>query len=307
MPATVLYHFSGLMFLEIAHPAIALCGAGVVVFVIGILAAKSDFVQAHGLDKIAALSNLCFAVPLAVFGTEHFTDTQSIMQLVPAYMPWHLFWTYFVGVALIAAGLSIAARIQVQWSGLLFGIMMFLFVAMMDPPALLADMHNRITWVLLCREPSFGSGGLCLAAVAMQGGRAQGKSRLVTVARVVIGIAAAFYGVQHFLHPINAPGVPLERPMDAWIPARAVIGYLTGVILLVSGIFILLAKKTRSAATYLGAWIVLLVLLVYGSMLIAALLNPSRDVKVEGINYFFDTLLYAGAILALANASPQSD
>jgi uncharacterized membrane protein YphA (DoxX/SURF4 family) len=141
----------------------------------------------------------------------------------------------------------------------------------------------------------------------MQGGRAQGKSRLVTVARIVIGIAAVFYGVQHFLHPINAPGVPLERPMDAWIPARAVIGYLTGVILLVSGIFILLAKKTRSAATYLGAWIVLLVLLVYGSMLIAALLNPSRDVKVEGINYFFDTLLYAGAILALANASPQSD
>jgi uncharacterized membrane protein len=307
MHPTVPDNFPGLMFLEISHPAFALCTAGVVLFVIAILATKNDFVQAHGLDKIAVLSNLCFAMPLAVFGTEHFTDTQSIMQLVPAYMPWHLFWTYFVGVALIAAGLSIATKIQVQWSGLLFGIMMFLFVAMMDPAALLADMHNRITWVLLCREPSFGCGGLCLAAVAMQGGRASGNSRLVTGARVVIGIAAVFYGVQHFLHPINAPGVPLERPMDAWIPARAVIGYLTGVILLVSGIFILLAKKTRTAASVLGSWIVLLVLLAYGPMLIAALLNPSGDVKVEGINYFFDTLLYAGAILALANASPRPD
>lgn len=306
MCLTIPNNFPGLMLLGAPQTAFALCAAGVLVFVIGIVAAKNDFAQAHGLDKIAVLSNLCFAIPLAVFGTEHFTDTQSIMQLVPAYMPWHLFWTYFVGVSLIAAGLSIAAKIQVQWSGLLFGIMMFLFVAMMDPPALRADLHNRISWVLLFREPSFGFGGWCLAALAMQGGHPRGKSWLVTLARVVIGVGAIFYGVEHFLHPINAPGVPLEKVVPAWIPGRMVIGYLTGAILLVSGVFILLGKKTRMAATYLGAWIVLLVLFVYGPILIASLLAPSRDVKVEGINYFFDTLLYAGAILALANASPPA-
>jgi hypothetical protein len=41
--------------------------------------------------------------------------------------------------------------------------------------------------------------------------------------------------------------------------------------------------------------------------LIVSLLDPSTDVKVEGLNYFFDTLLYAGAILALASASPGSE
>jgi hypothetical protein len=68
------------------------------------------------------------------------------------------------------------------------------------------------------------------------------------------------------------------------------------------GASILLAKKTRTAATYLGTWIVLLVVFIYGPILIAALADPSTAVKVEALNYFFDTLLFAGAILALASA-----
>ena len=299
--------FLAVIFFEVSRTAISTCAAGVVLFVIAILASKNDIAQARGIEKFIALANLCFAVPLAVFGAEHFAAAQGISQMVPSYIPWHLFWAYFVGVALVAASLSIATKIQVQWSGLLFGIMMFLFVAMMDPPALRTDVHNRITWVLLLREPSFGFGGWCLAALAMQSGRPQRKSWLVTLGRVVIGAAAIFYGVQHFLHPINAPGVPLEKVVPTWIPGRMIIGYLTGAILLVSGVFILLGKKTRTAAGYLGAWIVLLVLFVYGPILIASLLDPSTDVKVEGINYFFDTMLYAGAILALASASPRTD
>src|ERR1017187_3034482 len=115
-----------------------------------------------------------------------------------------------------------------------------------------------------------------------------------------------FWG-EHFLHPANVPGVPLEKLMPAWIPAHLPISYVTGAILLVAGASILLAKKTRMAATYLGTWIVLLVLFIYGPILIAALADPSTDVKIEGINYFFDTLLFAGAILALASSTPRAD
>jgi hypothetical protein len=61
------------------------------------------------------------------------------------------------------------------------------------------------------------------------------------------------------------------------------------------------------AATYLGTWIVLLVVFIYGPVLIAALADPSTDVKVEGLNYFFDTLLFGGTILALASATPRAD
>jgi hypothetical protein len=52
---------------------------------------------------------------------------------------------------------------------------------------------------------------------------------------------------------------------------------------------------------------VLLVAFIYGPILIASLLDPSTAVKIEGINYFFDTLLFAGTILALASATPRTD
>ena len=305
MHTAVLMHTTILAtFFEISRTAVSMCGAGILLFLVALWAAKSDIAKASGLDKIVALSNLCFAIPLAVFGAEHLSGARFIMLAVPSYMPWRLFWAYFVGVALLFASLSIAAKIQVRWSGLVFGIMMFLFVAMIHIPRALASPWDRIPWVIVFREMSFGGGGWILAANAMRG---QGKTKLITVGRVLIAIAAIFFGVEHFRHPAGCPGVPLEKLTPTWIPGRLLIGYLTGAILLVAGGTILLGRKTRMAATYLGTWIVLLVLFLYGPILIAQLSDPNTAVKVEGINYFADTLLFAGAILALASGTPRTE
>jgi uncharacterized membrane protein len=299
------------LFLEFSRTAASMSVAAVLLFLIALWAAKTDIARASGLDKVVVLSNLCFALPLAVFGAEHFSAAEFIQQGVPSYVPWHLFWAYFVGFALLAASLSIATKIQVRWSGLLFGIMMFLFVAMMDIPGALAKPGDRFGWTLLLRELAFGGGGWILAGTAM---REQGRESnpaaaafFVTTGRVLTGIAAIFYGVETFLHPLGMPGIPLEKLMSEWIPARPLIGYLTAAILVAAGAAILLAKKTRMAATYLGTWLVLLVVFIYGPILIASLLDPSTAVKVEGLNYFFDTLLFAGTILALASATPHPD
>ena len=288
------------VFLELSRTALSMSAAGLALLVIALLAAKNDIAQALGLDKIAALANLCFALPLAVFGTEHFCLASSMTEMVPSYVPWHLFWIYFVGVALIAAGLSIGTRIQVRWSGLLFGIMMFSFVAMMDIPAAIAN-GDRISWTLALRELAFGGGGWVLAGTAMGGSRV-GKI-LIIVGRFLIALAAIFYGVQHFLHPLGLPGVPLEKQMPVWIPARAFIDYLTGAFLIVGGVCFLLARKVRLAASYLGAWIVLMVVVIYGPVLIEALADPSAGAQIVGLNYFFDTLLFGGTILSLARAA----
>ncbi len=295
-------------FVVMSRTVVSMCAAGVLLFLIASWAAKTDIARARGLDKVVALSNLCFAAPLAVFGALHLAAAKGLMTMVPSYMPWPLFWAYFVGFALLAASLSIATKIQVRWSGLLFGIMMFIFVAMMDIPGSLATPKDRIGWTLTLREMAFGGGGWILAGNAMrEQSRAESGSKLITVGRVLAGIAAIFYGIENSLHTANVPGVPLEKLLPAWIPAHLLIGWLTGAILVAAGICILLNKKTRMAATYLGTWIVLLVLFVYGPILIAALADPSTDVKVEGINYFFDTLLFAGVILALADATPRTE
>ncbi len=295
-------------FFATSGTVVAMCGAGTVLFLIALWAAKADIARARGLDKIVALSNLCFAAPLAVFGALHLADARSLMLMVPSYMPWRLFWAYFFGFALLAASLSIATKIQVRWSGLLWGIAMFLFVAMLDIPGSLANPRDRFGWTLTIRELCFGGGGWILAGNALrEQGRGQGGSRLITVGRVLVAIAAIEFGVENFLHTANVPGVPLEKLMPAWIPAHLLIGCLTGAILFVGGVATLVGRKTRMAATYLGTWIVLLVLFIYGPILIAALLDPGTEVKIEGINYFFDTLLFAGAILALASATPRAD
>jgi uncharacterized membrane protein YphA (DoxX/SURF4 family) len=301
-----------LAFFEVSRTANSMCGAAILLFLIALWALKTDIAKAPGLDKVVALSNLCFAIPLAVFGAEHLSAAQFIQQGVPSFVPWHLFWAYFVGFALLAASLSIATKIQVRWSGLLFGVMMFLFVAMMDIPGALANPKDRFAWTLLLRELAFGGGGWLLAAATMRKqGSGQDQSQptniLFTIGRILVGIAAIFYGVETFMHPLGMPGIPLEKLMSDWIPARPLIGYLTAAILVVAGAAILLAQKTRMAATYLGAWIVLLVIFVYGPILIVSLADPSTTVKVEGLNYFFDTLLWGGAILALASATPRTD
>lgn len=292
------------LWFEFSRTVFSMCAAGFVLIVIGLMVAKDAIGRGCGVQKIVALSNLCFAAPLAVFGALHLSAAQGISQIVPNFMPWHLFWAYFVGLALVAASLSIATKAQAFWAGLLFGTMMFLFVAMMDIPGTLGNAHNRISWVLLCRETSFGAGGWMISAAAMDETRGESKRALVILGRVVIGLVAIFYGVEHFLHPINVPGVPLEKLMPHWIPARMLISYFTGALLVVGGTGIVLTKQARVAASYLGAWIALVVLFIYGPILIASLLNPSTDVEVEGLNYFFDTLLYAGTILALASALP---
>jgi uncharacterized membrane protein len=295
-------------FLLISRTVVSMCTAGVLLFLVAFWAAKPDMARARGLDKIVALSNLCFAAPLAVFGALHLSAVEFVVPMVPSYMPWRLFWAYFFGFALLSASLSIATKIQVRWSGLLFGIAMFLFVAMLDIPGSLANPSNRFGWTLTLREMSFGGAGWILAGNAWrQQGREHGGNKLILLGRVLVAIAAIFYGIEHFLHPSGAPGVPLQKLMPAWIPGRLLVGYLTGAILFVAGAAILLARKTRMAATYLGTWIVLLVVFIYGPILIASMLDPSTAVKVEGINYFFDTLLFAGVILALANATPRTD
>jgi uncharacterized membrane protein len=290
-------------FFQLSRVPLAMCVAGIVVSVIALWAARTDIARSRGLDKIVALANLAFAAPMAAFGALHIWGVEFVRDIVPSYMPFRLFWAYFVGVALIAASLSIAARVLVRWSGLLLGLMMLLFVIVLDVPGVIATPGDRFIWTLSLRELAFASGGLLFAAPLLS---ARYKSIFIPTGRIVIAITSLFWGVQQTLHPYARPVVPLEGMMPAFIPAQLLIGYLSGAFLLVAGAFMLFGKRTRLAATCLGGWTLLMVIVVYGPILISALSVSDVNVNVEGINYFFDTLYFAGAVLALAQATPAN-
>ena len=283
---------------------IAMCAIGAAVLVLGAWGTRKEWAAARGLDTIVALANLSYAVPLAVFGATHLFDPKSLLIRVPSYMPWRPAWVYLVGCALIAAALSLAARVAVRWSGLLFGIMMFLFVAMLHLPGAIASHGNKILWTIVVRELCFGGGAWILAATATDDWQQRGRSPLITVGRAFVTLALLVFGVLHFLHPEGLPGVPLQQEMPAGLPGRALIGYLTGAALLVTAASVLSGKRARTIATLLGAWIVLLVLALYGPIMILALCAPGEGPQVVAIDFFVDTLLFGGAVLALAKATP---
>jgi len=267
-----------------------------VVFLLAAFAAVGrEFRTARGLDKAYPLGRVALAVPIAVFGSEHLTSPRAIMQLVPVWMPGKLFWTYFVGVALIAAALSFIFRVGIRWSATLLGIMFFCFVAMMDLPASIAAPHNRIAWTLAARELAFGAGAILLAITSGARERTPDENRVATGALYVVALVSMFYGIEHFFYPECVPAVPLEKVTPLWIPLAHFGTVLTGIALVIGGAAMFARKLSRLAAAALGAWVVLLVLSLYLAIMIS---KPD----IEGLNYFADTLMFGGVLLVASCA-----
>jgi uncharacterized membrane protein len=267
----------------------------VVLLITAFVAVGREFWMARGVDKAYPLGRVSLAVPLAVFGAEHLTSPQTIAKLVPAWMPGKLFWTYFVGVALIAAALSFIFRVAIRLSATLLGIMFFCFVAMMDIPGAIAAPHNRFAWTLAARELAFSAGGILLAIASGTRERTPGENRIATGALYLIALISMFYGIEHFLHPECVPAVPLEKMTPLWIPFAHFWTVLTGIILVVGGGAMFARNISGQAAAALGAWVVLLVVSLYLAIMIS---KPD----IEGLNYFADTLMFGGVLLVASRA-----
>lgn len=275
---------------------------GAVLLIIGLIRIFGELQQEHGVDKIMPFGRLFFAIPMGVFATEHFTATKDIAALVPRWIPGHTFWVYAVGLGFLCAGLSMAVRVQARLAAALVAMTFLIFVCVMDIPSALAHPHSRFAWTFALRELSFGSGAFAFAISAWSARPRPPTSaqplapRAAALPRIFLGIASLFYGVEHLLHPEHVPGIPLEAFTAEWIPGRIFLSYFVGVVLIVAGACLLANKKARTAATFLGLTILLAVLWIYLPMLVAA---PK---SVEALNYFFDTLLFCGALLLLANS-----
>jgi uncharacterized membrane protein len=274
--------------------------AGAAITLAGVWALRGEVSSARGPDRIAFLGPLLFAMPMAVFGAEHFASAKTIMHLVPSWMPGPLFWTYFVGLALIAGALSISMKRKAGWSAPLVALMLFLFVVLLHLPNVVSNPEDRIAWAVLFRDLSFSGGALALAGTAAHGWPTATKKIATRAGQIFIAVTTIVFGVEQLLHPDFVPGVPLAKITPAWIPGRILWSYLAGVIFIAAGACLLVNRKTRLAATSLGAVVMLLVLFVYLPLWGANLFDIEN-----GFNYFADTLMFSGAALLLAQAMPK--
>jgi uncharacterized membrane protein len=267
-----------------------------VVFLIALFVAVGrEFWMARGLDKAHPLGRVSLAVPIAVFGAEHLTSPQAIMKIVPAWMPGKLFWTYFVGVALIAAALSFIFRVGIRLSATLLGIMLFCFVAMIHLPNAIAAPQSRIAWTIVARDSVFGAGAMLLAITSGARERTPVENHVAIGALYFVALVSMFFGIEHFLHPECVPVVPLAKVTPLWIPLAHFWTVLTGIALIIGGGAMFVRNVSRQSATALGAWVVLLVLSIYLAIMIS---KPD----VEDLNYFADTLMFGGVLLVASRA-----
>lgn len=272
-----------------------------VVLAIGLVAIflRGDWQKSRGFDKLILFGPLFYAAPIAAFGTEHFTLTKAVASLIPSWIPWHLFWTYFVGTCFILAALSLVTRIQARLAASLLGLTFFLFVVLMDAPGWARQPGNRFALALALRELSFCGGALALAASLTGQGRERGTNTLATIARYFIAVPVLFYSFEQFMHGDHVPGIPLEMVTPKWVYGHAIWTYMAAVVYAVAGPLMLIGKKTRAAGICLGATVLLVVLVAYVPIAVV------ERASLEGLNYMADTLMYCGALLMLAGAMPR--
>jgi uncharacterized membrane protein len=272
---------------------------GLVFLVIGLFTVRRELAAAPGIDKLIGLGRVFAASSLALFAGEHLAGASFIKGGVPPWMPGRLFWAYLVGLALLATAVSLALKRYDGLSSLMMAVMLFLFVLMLHLPRVAANPRDRISWVVALRDSAFAGGFLAFAGAQ----RGRGGHWMVMVGRIIFGVAALFFAVEHFLHPASAPGVPLEKVIPAWFPLPPLWGYLTGVVLLAAGVALLLNKRARVGAAWVGLAAALLTFLLYTPILIASILHGGQGSElIEDLNYVGDTLLFAGTALLLAAA-----
>jgi len=107
--------------------------------------------KTYWTEKLIPAGRVFFSITMIAFGIDHGLYTGFVVALVPAWIPGHLFWTYFAAVALIGSGLGIMFNIKIRLIGLLLGTMLFIWFIILHIPRAIADPNgaqgNEVTSV----------------------------------------------------------------------------------------------------------------------------------------------------------------
>jgi uncharacterized membrane protein len=266
----------------------------------------------RAIDAFLASGRFLLALPMVIFGIEHFLFANFVTMIVPPWIPWHLFWAYFVGIALIAAGLAIIIRKEAQLAGLLLGAMILAFVLLIHS-RLLAQLPSDLFAANpifgphpgrlnnACKDLGLSGAAFLFAGTQSEAWKEQSKDKVFTLGRVLFAIAVATLGVLHFVYPAFAPGIqPMSTTIKFPLPGQPAWSYLTGLAFAVAAVAIFLNSKVRLAATLLGILILFFGLIVWVPWLAA---HPQ---DIAGGNYLKDMGMAGGALL-LAGALPKKD
>jgi hypothetical protein len=117
-------------------------------------------------------SRYVLGLSLIVFGMDHIIGLVPLASLVPAWIPWRVFWIGFFGAGFIAAGLSIGCNFLLRWGAYGLGLMFGLWVFTLHLPRTVlglsggAGPHNPNEWESLFIAIALWGGPWALARTA---------------------------------------------------------------------------------------------------------------------------------------------
>jgi len=102
------------------------------------------FVRDSG--AVATAARLCFGASFLVFGWSHFAYHGYVESVIPAWIPAHGFWAYAIGVAHLAAGVSILTRVKARLAATLLAVMFGSWLFIVHLPRATAVQTNASEW-----------------------------------------------------------------------------------------------------------------------------------------------------------------
>jgi uncharacterized membrane protein YphA (DoxX/SURF4 family) len=218
------------------------------------------------MDNILKQGRLLFAIAIVAFGVENIVWARFGEAMVPV-MPWvpgNPFLAYLTGVALFAAGLSIAANLRARLAAILLGMLflvcvLFLQISRVAPHPLDVGIRTGAFETL-----AMSGAALTLAATLPAdwpySGRWEGAvNSLIKSGRVLFAASSVIFGIDHFL--VLALIVSL---VPSWIPGAGLFwAYFTGMAFIAAGVCIAMKWIARWAAALLGTMFLLWFLLLH--------------------------------------------
>ncbi|HSY37013.1 MAG TPA: hypothetical protein VK814_14750 [Acidobacteriaceae bacterium] len=122
----------------------------------------------HGISSGSKYSlmpgRLLFAIAMIIFGIQHFLYVRFLSTLVPHYLPGHHLWVIGTGLALIAAGVSLATTIEDKYAAYGLFVLFFGWLVLLHAPRILHALHNADEWSSGFVVLAFSGTSLLLAA-----------------------------------------------------------------------------------------------------------------------------------------------
>jgi hypothetical protein len=90
------------------------------------------------LTRLMPFGVIFFSLTIISFGVNHFLYAKEAADYIPSWIPNHMFWIYFAGVALLGSGIGILLKIMPGLMATLLGTMIFIWFIILHIPKAMA-------------------------------------------------------------------------------------------------------------------------------------------------------------------------